>query len=312
MTEAEYISARAVVIGGGDPPAPLLEECRRTVRLLIRSAGLPVHYSPVGVWSDEAIEEVFADWVATRLVGRGQLLAMLQRAPALLVFRQMAETSVRQHLVDSLERSQSANLYERVARLLEHDERFTGAGSGGGRLWRIAGGTNEPFVGDDRRLLGVAWSLGEFCVIRYDVNARKLSPLLDAQDLERFVSGLLAAGAMTAGMIIRALQLRFAIEDPSQAVEFDADAHVQAAGDPQREIVLAELVTATLAELSERQAKVLIGLEQDITGRDLALQLGCSTGTISHEHRQIEGILARLGADAPNVLKLVLDALLIE
>jgi hypothetical protein len=312
MTEVEYISARANVIAGGDPPAPLLEECRRTVGLLIRTAALPAHYSPVGVWSPEAVEEVFADWVVTRLVGRGQLLAMLQGAPALRVFRRMAETSVRQHLVDSLERSQSANLYERVARLLDDDERFTGAGSGSGRLWWLVSGIEEPFVGDDRLLLGVAWSLGEFSVIRYDLDARKLSPLLDAKDLERFVGGLLAAGAMTAGMIIRALQLRFAIEDPLPSVEFDADAHVQAGGDPQQEIVLAELVIATLAELTERQAKVLIGRAQDVPGRELASQIGCSTGTISHEQRQIEGILARLGADAPNVLKEVLDALLIE
>jgi hypothetical protein len=280
--------------------------------LLIRTAGLPAHYSPVGVWSDEAVEEVFADWVATRLVGRGQLLAMLQRAPALRVFRRMAETSVRQHLVDSLERSQSANLYERVARLLDDDERFMGVGSGSGRLWSLVGGIEEPFIGDDRLLLGVAWSLGEFSVIRYDLDARKLSPLLDAKGLERFMGGLLAAGAMTAGMIIRALQLRFVIEDPLPSVEFDVDAHVQAGGDPQQEIVLAELVIATLAELTERQAKVLIGLEQDVPGRELASQIGCSTGTISHEQRQIEGILARLGADAPNVLKEVLDALLIE
>lgn len=312
VIDADYALVRATVLAGGDPPTPLLQECRRTVSLLVRTAGLPAHYSPVGVWSNEAVEEVFADWVAVRLVGRGQLLAMLQRAPALRVFRRMAETSVRQHLVDSLERSQSANLYERVAQLLEVDERFTGAGSGSGRLWRIVGGTEEPFIGDDRGLLGVAWSLGEFSVIRYDLDARKLSPLLDAQDFERFVSGLLAAGAMTAGMIVRALQLRFTIEDPLPAVEFDADADVQAGGDPLREIVVAELVTATLAELTERQAKVLIGLEQKIPGRELALRLGCSTGTLSHEHRQIERILARLGADAPNVLKLVLDALLIE
>ena len=141
MNEAEYVSARATVIAGGDPPAPLLGECRRTVGLLIRTAGLPAHYSPVGVWSGEAVEEVFADWAASRLVGRGQLLAMLQRAPALRVFRRMAETSVRQHLIDSLRRSQSANLYDRVSRLLAGSERFTSAGSGSARRWWLVGGT---------------------------------------------------------------------------------------------------------------------------------------------------------------------------
>ena len=72
MREAEYAAARAAVLAGEDPPPALLEDCRRSVRLLIHSAGLPAHYSPDGVWSPEAIEEVYADWVAVRLLGRGQ------------------------------------------------------------------------------------------------------------------------------------------------------------------------------------------------------------------------------------------------
>ena len=165
---------------------------------------------------------------------------------------------------------------------------------------------------DDRQLLAHAWSLGDFCVIRYDADARKLSPLLETADLERFINGLLEAGAMTAGTITRALQLRFAIEDPLPSTELDVDLHARAGIDPLQELVVAELVTATLAELTARQAKVLLGIESGVPGRELALRLGCSTGTISHERSQIAGILARLGAHAPNVLKLVLDALLIE
>jgi len=312
VTDAEYASARAAVLAGGDPPAELMADCLRTVRLLVRTAGLPPHYSPVGVWSDEAMDEVCADWVAVRLVDRGQLLAMLQRAPALRVFRRMAETSVRQHLVDGLTRSQSANLYDRVARLLDETERFAGSGSGSGRLWRLADGPDTPFDGDDRQLLGVAWAMGEFHVIRYDAEARKLSPLLEAEELERFVGGLLEAGTMTTGTIMRALRLRFAIEDPAPAGELDAAADASTRPDPEAEVVIAELVTATLAELTTRQAKVLIGIDNGVPGRELAVQLGCSTGTISHERGRIAAILARLGTDAPEVLKRVLDALFTE
>lgn len=312
MTNAEYESARAAVLAGGDPPAELLDDCRRTVALLVRTAGLPAHYSPVGVWSDEAVDEVYADWVAARLIARGQLLAMLQRAPALRVFRRMAETSVRQHLIDGLQRSQSANLYDRVAQLLTDDERFTATSSGTARHWRQVDGPQTPFEGDDRRLAAVAWSLGDFRVIRYDANARKLSPVLDADDLESFVSGLLQAGTMTAGTITRALKLRFAVEDPAPTTEIDAVAHAHAGPDPQAEVLIAELVTATLAELTTRQAQVLLGIEREVAGRQLAVQLGCSTGTISHERSQIADILARLGTDAPDVLNRVLEALFIE
>src|SRR4051794_7758529 len=128
MTKAEYAAARAAVLVGEDPPAALLDECRRSVGLLIRNAGLPAHYSPDGVWSSEAVEEGYADWVAARAVGRGQLRAMLRRAAVLRVFRRMVETSVRQHLIDGLQRSQAANLYERVTRLLAEDDRFAAEG----------------------------------------------------------------------------------------------------------------------------------------------------------------------------------------
>lgn len=308
MREADYAAARAAVLAGEDPPPALLEDCRRSVGLLIHSSGLPAHYSPDGVWSPEATEEVYADWVAVRLVGRGQLRAMLQRAPVLRVFRRMAETSVRQHLIDGLKPSQAANLYERVTRLLAGD-RFIASGSGTGRLWRLADGPAAPFDGDDRRLLSVAWSLGDFRVIRYDLKARKLSPLLDADELERFVTGMLGAGAMTAATIVHALRLRFGLDEDEKAGELDDALHASGAPDPQAAPVVGELVSATLAELSERQAKVLIGIAHDVPGRELAVQLGCSTGTISHERSRIADILGRLGTDAPEVLKHVLDAL---
>jgi hypothetical protein len=308
MNAAEYAAARSAVLAGGDPPAVLLDDCRRQVALLVHHAALPTHYSPYGVWNREAIDEIYADWVAVRLVERGQLLAMLQRAPVLGVFRRMAETSVRQHLVDGLKRSQAANLFERVVALLQGDQ-FTGSGSGNGRLWRLVDGPVEPFDEDDRRLLGIAWSLGEFRVIRYDLEARKLSPLLDADELQRFVSGMLGAGAMTAATVVRALRLRFGLDDDQQPGELDDALQATDGPDPQAALVIDELVTATLAEMTERQTKVLMGIEQNVVGRDLAQQLGCSTGTISHERSRIADILSRLGADAPEVLNQVLETL---
>jgi hypothetical protein len=305
MTEIEYQAVRASVLRREDPPAELIDECRRVVSLLIRTAGLPAHYSPYGVWSDEAIEEVLADWIEVRLVSRGQLLAIMQRAPGLRVFRRMAETSVRQHLIDSLKRSQSSNLFDRVSRCLENDVRFEQTGSA---HWQLCDEPAEPFVGDDRDLLAAAWSLGEFTVIRYEPEARKLSPLLDGDELDRFLTGMLKQGAMSAATIMQALRMRFAIEDQAPEAAIDPEL---GGGDqePEYEALLADLVTATLAELTSRQAAVLVGLDQKLSGSELAGQLGCSAGTISYERRQIEDILARLGADAPAVLKRVLDAL---
>jgi len=286
----------------------LLADCRRSVGLLVSNAGLPAHYSPYGVWNREAVDEVFSDWIAVRAVGRGQLRAILQRAPALKVFRRMVETSVRQHLIDGLKPSQAANLYERTVELLSSGD-FGSRGSGTGKLWHLADGPFDPFDGDDRQLLAVAWSLGAFEVIRYDLEARKLSPLLSADDLERFVVGMLSAGSMTAATVVRAVKLRFALDDDQPSGDLEDALHVIAAPEPQSAPVIAELVTATLAELSQRQARVLMGTSKEVPGRELAARLGCSTGTISNELRQIREILTRLGADAPYVLKEVLDRL---
>ena len=312
MTAEQYAKARAAVLAGEDPSPELMAECRRSAKLLIRTRGLPAHYSLVGIWSEEAIEEAFADWTAVRLVERGQLKAMLQKSPVLNVFRKECETSVRQHLIDRLKRSQSANLYQRVRRLLQQDENFIPTGSGTGTLWRLSDGPREPANQEEHALLGVAWALGDFEVIRYDPEAKKLSPLLAAGELERFSRGMLAAGAMTAGTIVRAIELRFAIDTQHAPAPLDDHAAKHGGTDPQLTVLRDDLAAATLAELTERQRKVLLAKSAEVPVRDLATELGCSTGTISHELRQIEAILARLGADAPDVLNKVLDELLKE
>lgn len=312
MTEAQFQAARAKILAREDPPEELIDECRSLVRLLVRTAGFPPHYSPYGVWTDEAIEEVFADWVEARLVGRGQLLALVQRASVIRVFRRMAETSARQHLIDSLKRSQSANLFERLTSLLAGEERFQSSGTGRNALWYLRDGSAEPFKGGDRDLLAAAWSLGDFRVIRYQADARKLSPLLDAEELERFLSGILGFGAMDASTVMRALRMRFAIDEedaPDEALDSEASSDQS---QPEFEVEVDDLVTATLAELTQRQAEILMGMDRGLSGTELAEKLSCSTGTVSHERRKIEDILARLGTDAAPVLKRVLDALFKE
>ncbi len=312
MTPEQYTRERAEVLKGADPSAELLADCLRTARLMIKTSGLPAHYSPLGVWSEEAVEEAFADFTMERLIGRGQLLAMLQPAPVQPVFRRMLETALRQHLIDRLQRSQSANLYARVNQLLADSGSYSSDGAGTGRIWRPSGGTAAPFRGDDRSLASLAWSLGEFKIIRYKPDAKKLSPLLDSDELTRFLDGLLAKNAMDAATICRALKLRFMLDDPAEAEPLNPDIPATGLGtDPQLTVLYREIATAALAELSERQLQVLIGGERGESTRQTALRLHCSTGTVSHERGQIGAVLARLGGDGPAVLKEILDALLI-
>jgi DNA-binding CsgD family transcriptional regulator len=312
MTPEEYIRARTEVLAGTEPSQELLDDCLHAARLMIKTSGLPAHYSPLGVWSEEAIEEAFADFTADRLLGRGQLLAMLQRAPVRPVFRRMVETSLRQDLIDRLERSQSANLYARVSHLVTDGGRYSSSGSGSGQLWQLRDGSGAPFAGDDRGLAALAWSLGEFAVIRYKPDAKKLSPLLDSDELTRFLDGLLTANAMDIATVSRALKLRFSLDDPIQTEPLALDITAGPVGaDPRQILIQRETATAVLAELTERQLQILLGEDQGESTRELALRLECSTGTISHERGRIAEVLARLGAREPGVLKEILDPLLI-
>ena len=305
MTPDEYTQSRAAVIAGEDPTGQLMDECRRIATVLIRTAGLPVLYSPYGRWDEEAIEEVFADWVAVRLIERGQLRAMLQRAPLLRVFQRMAETSLRQHLIDRLPPSHASNLFARVQTLLQEGE-FTSRGD----QWSLHEWPFNQFEGGDTEKLSYAWGLGHFDVIRYDPEARKLSPLLSTEDLERFLRGMLNGGAMTAGDLVRTLCERFGVKEP-QVASLDGSVLASIELDPAHAPEVNELVGTTIAELSGRQAQVLVGKAEGKTGRQLAEELGCSTGTVSHELTRIAEITARLGTDAPEVLKKVIDDLFI-
>ncbi len=117
---------------------------------------------------------------------------------------------------------------------------------------------------------------------------------------------------MDIATICRALKLRFALEGPAETEPLAPDIHADGIGaDPQQTVLQREIATAVLAELTERQLQVLIGAERGESTRDLALRLGCSTGTVSHERSQIGVVLARVGGDEPGVLKEILDALLI-
>jgi DNA-binding NarL/FixJ family response regulator len=106
--------------------------------------------------------------------------------------------------------------------------------------------------------------------------------------------------------------MRFAIDEedaPDEALDPEASSNRNR---PDFEVEVDDLVIATLAELTQRQAEILIGIEQGLSGNELAEKLGCSTGTVSHERRKIEDVLARLGTDAAPVLKRMLDALFQE
>lgn len=301
MTDSEFRRARSAVLEHGEISRDLVALLRRVVRRLVLFGGLPPMYSPTGQWDRDAEEEVFADWLAARLLGTGQLAALLHRSGTPAACSRAAEAYLRRHLINRLERSHATNLYRRLRDLLrEEPQRFTvlvPAEREHHVVWKLAQqGDVAPWQGEEDDLVALAWGLGEFETIRYREDAKKLSPVLERDELLRFVSGLMAAAGagLPLGRLVRVIVRRFNLE-PVAEESLEEIGHEPAVPDAVIEDVhAADLARAALAELTERQSEVLREWLRQRSVRDIAEDLHLSVGTVSNEQAAVSAVLSRL------------------
>lgn len=300
-------------------PADLLALLQEVASKFVRLRLLPPSYSPYGRWDAEAAEEILQSWLADRLIGRGNLQRMLDQASTAAAFRAMAERSLRQHLIGQKSRSQLGNTFHRAAALLEGDEsfeRFAEAAQRHRIYWGLAEWEDPPlFAGDENLLLANAWSLGDFTVVRYRTDAKKLPPVLPGEELRRFLLGLLGAvgECLTLAQIMRVIEARFDLgESTIEQLDAAADVEPEEAVD---EIGLREAALLVLQQLTSRQAEVLAGRHDGQTLEELAERLGCSPATIFNEEKRIRLLVeaeAESPADAKELLKILADLLYSE
>lgn len=317
MTNDDYRDIRRRYREDAELDRRLVDELRQIASRLVRYGGLPSAYAPYRVWNREAEEEVFQSWCAGRLVKSGQLQALLDRAATVEAFRRLGERSLRQHVLNQRERSQVQNLYSRTAELLRDDQHFAAfveAARPQDVWWGLAVWQNPPqFSGSDNDLFAVAWSLGEFEIIRYRADAKKLAPVLAAAELKRFVAGLLEAVAalLTLSLFARALEQRFDLG----AIQLDSldDEGPEAAADEEPDpLELEQTALAIVAELNRRQAEVLLGTDADETQDAMARRLECAVGTIVNEQRRVGSTIDRHAESSDQrgiLLRKVLDLL---
>jgi hypothetical protein len=266
---------------------------------------LPPSFAPYGQWDDEAAEEIFASWYADRLVGAGQLLALLDRASSLARLRGLAERSLRQHLLNAADRSQARNLFARVIQLLRASPIFTVAqpASRTADTWfalsppRGAGSDAPAWSDPDRLLIAHGWALGDLAIIRYRANAEKLAPVLNAAELEGFAEGLMARtqSALTPSLIMLALSARLDLGAPSTEDIDESQQLASAAPAPDIQVTLTDTARAILADLTPRQREVLRLGEAKVAS--VAEALRCSVGTVMNERRRIGAAVSRLSED---------------
>jgi hypothetical protein len=305
MTDAELGSWRRAA-RRGDLPPDLIEHLRGIVRGMVRRRALPPAFAPYGQWDDEAADEVFGAWYADRLVGAGQLLALLDRASSLAGLRGLAERSVRQHLLNAAHRSQTRNLFGRIVDVLRADTTTYTVVRDAPRpaeTWfalaapRGPGAAAGPWTADDAQLAAHAWGLGDLTVIRYRADAAKLSPVLEISELERFITGMLFAtgAALTPRLILAALAFRVDLDEPVEQEIESAPAAAGATPAPDLQVVLNDTARAILDELTARQRAVLRRAADPVA--TIARDLSCSVGTVVNERRRIGTVVTRLSAD---------------
>jgi hypothetical protein len=317
VTNDEYRDIRRNYRQDAELDPRLASELRQLASRLVRYGGLPSAYAPYRIWNREAEEEVFQSWYSGRLVKSGQLQALLDRAATIEAFRRLGERSLRQHVLNQRERSQVQNLYSRTAKLLWDDEDFASfveAARPQDVWWGLAIWRDPPqFSGSDNDLFAAAWSLGELEIIRYRAAAKKLAPVLVAAELKRFVAGLLetVAALLTLGLFARALEQRFDL-GAIQLDSLDAEGPEVAAEEESDPLELEQTGLAIVAELTQRQAEVLVGTDDDETQDAMAARLKCAVGTIVNEQRRIGSIIDRHAESSDQrgiLLRKVLDLL---
>jgi hypothetical protein len=319
VTHNEYRNIRSSFAQARDIDPRLVAELQGVVARLVRYSGLPPSAAPYGVWNTEAEQEVFQSWVTERLIARGQLQSLLDQAANLESFRRLAERSLRQHVLNERDRSQAQNLFSRSKELLGQDDdfhKFVEAARPQDDWWGLAAWRDDPrspFAADDDRLLAELWALGDFTLIRYRPDARKLSPLLSTQELKRLLEGLFGRvqALLTLSLTIRAVERRFDLGDVrTESLEIP---EAQAIGTEESdELVLDETALAVIAALTSRQIEVLLGKEEGETIDTMSERLECSVGTIVNEERRIAAVLDQNSEDAAQhatVLRKVLDLL---
>jgi hypothetical protein len=304
MTDADLVAWRRAV-RRGDPPADLIDHLRAIVLRMVRRRALPPAFAPYAQWDDEAAAEVFAAWYADRLVGAGQLLALLDRASSLAGLRGLAERSLRQHLLNAADRSQTRNLFSRIVDVLRSDPATYAVVREAARpadTWfalappQGEGAAAPVWGGDDAQLGAHAWGVGDLSVIRYRAGAAKLSPVLETSELQRFVTGMLAgtATALTPRLVLTALAARVDLDDPAEQDLAAVPPGAGATPAPDVQVVLDDTARTILEELTTRQCDVLRRGADPVAS--IARDLGCSVGTVINERRRIGAVVTRLSA----------------
>lgn len=288
----------------------LADALRVYVRTHISTRYKAALYSPTGVWDDAGITDVVTDFLLDRGIGKGAVLAALQRANNTAGVVRYLETAVHHFAISERVRTVSGNIFHRLADVLASDPELGRLGALGSRpaygdaTWRAA---PPPVLGEGDLREAQRHFPSDVGTTEYHHGARQ-SPGVASDDLRRIARALIRGTGrlMTAGQIMRSLEARFELRGDGSEPEEGLDAADRAgslAATPLEETVAADLAERALGLLTPRQRQVLglwVSANPPLTVREIGARISLGKSLVSEEQQAVAAVFRRLhlaGAD---------------
>jgi hypothetical protein len=289
LTTSEFSDARRAA-RQGEVTLELYAFLGRLVSVAQRTRALAPAPVPGGRWGDpDAVADTVHAWLAEVLLARGLLQAFdACLTPAAL--SRYLERALRNWLVGRSRRASGSRLLERAVAMMNSDEAFVmlrTARAVNDRWWGLALWRDPSlFSRSDEEVIAAAWALGDYVLLRYPSSERS-DPVLNAEDLRRFLHDLLeSVGEALSGRHFDAgFRARFAYAYASTPVALEEVPELADASDVETEALVADAARIALADLSERQLRVLVERPRG-TLEQLAAELRVSRGTVDNEYRR--------------------------
>jgi DNA-directed RNA polymerase specialized sigma24 family protein len=289
LSQAQFEEARTASRQAGGCTSELYEWLINLVGLAQATKTLAPSSVPSGRWDDpDAVVETVHAWLEASLL-RGGLLQAFDVCESPRALSRYLERALRNWLIDQSRRRTGPRLLERAAEIMAAPpfrvvvenasvmQRWWGLGA-----WETA----ELFAGDNAEIASAAWSIADLAILRF-ASSERADPLLSTPDLERYLGGVLdrIGKALSGRHFDHSFRHRFPFAYMSAAVDLDEAHDLSTNTTPESEVMVADAARVAIADLTERQLRVLVGRQTE-TLEVLAQSLGVSRGTIDNEHRR--------------------------
>src|SRR5262249_25400972 len=237
-------------------------------------------------------------------------------ASAPLPFFRSLERNFRHYLENERERGEIDNLVSRAGALLRDDDRFHDwipQAQASDSWWGLAEWDDPaPYQRSEDDLVSSAWAVGEVVIFRYSHTVGRASPILATDELGRFLVELFGrVGALlTLRLLAVVFRRRFDLAEPRTVEGAEAVEAVARPEEPDEHVTL-DAALGVVAELTPRQAEVLLRKQAGDSLDAIAEVLGIARGTVDNELVRAGTIIDRHAADVTTreaILENVLDA----